>query len=275
MKKYLSLFLYYAGITPLLFKLQLTSDTIRIINYHCTPESDMVNFENQIILFKKYFNFLDSDQFKTFFKSTNDKPGLIITFDDGLRSNFDFAVKILDKHNITGWFFVPSGILTSSSLDFITKNDILIRQIYTDNRYGIDEEEIKSLSKNHIIGCHTFNHYRFHECDSKFILTNEIINSKSTLEKLLEGKLVESFCWVGGELNHYTNSAYKLIKESGYKFSFTTNNLRVKSSTDLFNLNRTNIESYYTIDLIFFQLSGLMDIFYFFKRRRVNKIFYK
>ena len=274
MKKYISLFLYYTGITPLLFKLQLSSDSVRIINYHCTPESDMGNFENQIILFKKYFNILDSDQFKGFFKSTNVKPGLIITFDDGLRSNFDFAVKILDKYNITGWFFIPSGILTSNSLEFITDNDIITRQIYDDNRYGINEDEIKILSEDHVIGCHTFNHYRFKLGDSKLILTNEIINSKTTLEKSLDGKSIESFCWVGGELNHYTNNAYKLIKEAGYKFSFTTNNLRIKSTTDLFNLNRTNIESFYSVDLIFFQLSGLMDLFYFSKRRRVNKIFY-
>ena len=275
MKKYISLFLYYTGITQFLFSCHLQRNTIRVVNYHCTPECDLYNFEKQILFYKKYFVVLDLDKFRLFFKSKMLKPGLIITFDDGLRSNFDYATKILNKHKITGWFFVPSDFVKLNSINFTKDHDIITRQVYSDERYGMNSDELRILSKHHVIGSHTKSHYRFKSDDSYDILKNEILTSKVELENIIDNKKIDSFCWVGGELDHYTFNAYEMIKKAGYKYGFTTNNFRLKRNSDLYNINRTNIESNYSFHLLLFQLSGLMDISYFFKRKKVKNIFYK
>ena len=93
----------------------------------------------------------------------------------------------------------------------------------------------------------------------------ELIDSKIELEKIV-GKKINTFCWVGGELNHYTEKAYNKIIEAGYNFSFTTNSKLINKNSDKYNLNRTNIETSYPMYLVLFQLSGLMDFLYVIKR---------
>ncbi len=269
-KKIIASLLYYTGILYIFFQLRLKTTQIRAINYHCTPSFYVKNFDKHLKFYSKYFTNCDLESLNNFFdyKNNFNKPGLILSFDDGLRSNFDFALPALERNNFTGWFFVPYGFLLDNTLNFVKKNSIIVKQIYLDNRYGLTKEEYKYLQDKHIIGSHTFSHHRFNINDTDECLNHEIMQSRILLNN------VDVFCWVGGELNTYTKKAYNKIIESGYKYSFTTNNLPIKFNQDKFNLNRTNIEADYSIPLIMFQLSGLMDIFYFFKRNKIKKFFY-
>lgn len=276
MKNILSFICYYLGISYTLFKLIHRKGKLRAVNYHCTPYKDLENFERQIKFFKKHFENVDYYYLKNFFETGSSiivsKPGIIITFDDGLRTNYDNAINILEKYNFSGWFCVPAGFILNPSQDFAKLNSIIYKEDYLDNRYGINSTELSKISKNHIIVSHTFTHYRFNDNDSEKKLNFEIKDSKLELEKIIEKKIT-TFCWVGGELNHYTKIAYNKIKESGYHFSFATNNKIINRKSDRYNLNRTNIETSYPIHLVLFQLSGIMDFLYIKKRIKVRNKF--
>ena len=82
---------------------------------------------------------------------------------------------------------------------------------------------------------------------------------------------MEIFCWVGGEETSYSSEAAKLISEN-YKYSFMTNNAVIRPGDDPLQLQRTNIEAENPLELVRFQLSGLMDVYYTGKRRRVNRL---
>ena len=276
-KKIIANILYYTGVLFVLFKIRLYTTNIRAVNYHCTPFIDIQNFNKHLKFYSKYFENIDLNLLnKSFNKLSNKnitKPGIILSFDDGLRSNFDYALPILESYKYTGWFFIPYGFLIDNSINFVKKNSILIRQTYDDNRYGITIEELKHLNINHIIGSHTFSHHRFKKEDTEDILIHEIEESKKKLSNTLDMKIVDIFCWVGGELSSYTKQAYDKIALAGYKYAFTTNNLPISRWQNKLNLNRTNIESYYSIPEVMFQLSGIMDIFYYRKRKKVKNIF--
>jgi len=105
---------------------------------------------------------------------------------------------------------------------------------------------------------------------SSELMADEIEGSKSDLKKLV-GKTVDTFAWVGGEEMSYTGEAAEVIRKT-YRFSFMTNSSVITAGNNPFQLQRTNIEANYPVWLVRFQLSGLMDMFYYFKRRRVNRL---
>jgi hypothetical protein len=82
---------------------------------------------------------------------------------------------------------------------------------------------------------------------------------------------INSFAWVGGEEIHYTKAANEIIYKN-YDFVFTTLVKAKYSNVNLKNIPRTNIESSFSKELFLFQISGILDLIYIFKRTRVNKL---
>ena len=89
---------------------------IRAVNYHSTPEDFMYQFEEQMKYYNKHYSSVSKSDLNDLLNGNwkKDKPGLIISFDDGLESNYKHAKPILEKYNFQGWFFVPSGLIGSS-----------------------------------------------------------------------------------------------------------------------------------------------------------------
>lgn len=246
-------------------KLKYKNKYIRAVNYHGTPKKYQYNFEEQLIFFKQNYtaaNLIDLENLLNG-KWEKEKPGIIISFDDGLKSNYDVAMPLLEKYGFIGWFFIPASLIGKGNCKPQDKTS-------TKDCSYMNWEDIIKLSSHHIIGCHTLTHCRFFSNTSEHKLKEEIINSKKLLEQKLN-KRNDIFCWVGGEENTYTTKAAKYIREAGYKYSFMTNNQPIFHSTNRFQLQRTNIEAEWPLSLVKFYLSGIMDIIYKGKRNRVNK----
>jgi peptidoglycan/xylan/chitin deacetylase (PgdA/CDA1 family) len=269
----------FAGISPLFFfiSLKMYGNHIRVINYHDTPEGEMKNFEQQLRFYAQHYSPVSFNDLEFYYSNktwSKEKPGLIISFDDGYRNNYDFAFPLLEKYNFTGWFFIPSGLMdipNSEQYDFAGRNKTRFEKVYKGERILMSWNEIRSLSINHVIGCHTWSHHRMNMDDDESVLTKEIEASKKILEEKIQ-KPIGSFCWVGGEENTYTTKAAQKIKSAGYKFSFMTNSYPFTFRQNPLQIQRTNIESANPISLVKFQLSSLMDLFYYGKRKRVNLI---
>ena len=251
---------------------------IRAINYHDTQEKDSKNFEQQLKFYKKHFSSVSIQDLQQFLDSgiwQKKKPGLIISFDDGLRTNYEIAKPLLEKYEFIGWFFIPCGFIDikpEKQSHFAQHHNIY----YTFNsdsskRIAMSWDELKDLSSQHIIGSHTFTHHRMNIKDSDDILKKEIIDSKLLIEKKLNSE-IDIFCWVGGEEHTYTKKAAQYINKAGYKYSFMTNTYPITKKTSSLQLQRSNIESSFPLEVVKFQLCGLLDLYYFFKRYRVNRI---
>lgn len=230
---------------------------IRVLNYHEIYENNKKNFEKHLEYLSKEFINVTYDIFEKFMRNEyvfNEKPGLMITFDDGFKGNYKIAYPLLKKYHLTGYFFVSSDLISD------------------DDGVYMNYEELKELMENqHIIGCHTCTHHRMDIVDTEDILNKEIVLSKKELEKELNYKC-DIFCWVGGEENTYTVQAAKTIKRAGYKYSFMTNSYPVASDTNKLQIQRTNIDDWWNISLLKFQISGIIDNLYNKKRQRVNEL---
>ena len=82
---------------------------------------------------------------------------------------------------------------------------------------------------------------------------------------------IKHFVWVGGEEKNYNPKAASEIEASTYEYAFTTNAGRISEVTNPFQLGRINVESTFPLNLVRRQLSGLVDLQYARKRKRVNK----
>lgn len=239
---------------------------VRAINYHSTPKDFMDQFENQLKYYSKYYSPVSIKDLENILvgKWNKDKPGLIISFDDGLESNYKYAKPILEKYNFIGWFFVPAGLIGTGNcrIEDLTGD---IQERYMD--WG----QVKDLYQNHIVGSHTLTHKRLKSELSESTLKKEIYDSKLLLETNLAGE-IDVFCWVGGERGAYSKIAADIIKEVGYKFSFLTNHYPISMDNNPYQLERTNIETDWPIYLIKLYTSFFMDFRYRNKREETIKI---
>ncbi len=126
--------------------------------------------------------------------SENETADIVITFDDGHRSNLDIAVPLLVERGLTAYFFITTG--------------------FTDSRPGfMSSEEITSLSSvpGMVVGSHGVTHRFFNDMSENEAIA-ELVESKQALEKLTNHPC-ESMSFPGGR---YNQKILRLMKSSGY-----------------------------------------------------------
>jgi peptidoglycan/xylan/chitin deacetylase (PgdA/CDA1 family) len=260
-----------------LLRLYNNNNFIRAINYHDTPTNFKNNFKKHLIFYKEQFsnvNYFDLDNFFIERKWKKEKPGIIISFDDGLKTNYDVAAPLLEEYGFTGWFFIPTDFI-----DYPYKNQTSFAKInrihfsYEDEKTGqiaMSWDEIIDLDRRgHIICSHTKSHYRVTGSASDKLLKEEICESKINLENKLKHK-INVFGWViGKDENDYSESAAYLICKAGYKYSFMTKSKIIKANDNPYQLQRTNIDACMANYLVTFQLSGILDSYYYRERSKI------
>ena len=282
LKKYIIILLFIIKIPQIYFHIKniFFKNHIKIINYHNFYENDLINFEKQINFILKYYEICNYKKFKDFFYNTKNvytKPLIIFSFDDGLVSHYKFVAPILKKYGITGWFFIPTKFIESDLDKENLKNNFngAIESLFpkklikTINRDFMNWDEVNNLLyENHVIGSHTHDHIRLLDNLPIKIINDQIILSKNIIESKTKVKL-SLFCWVGGEEYSYGESTYKTIIQN-YEYAFSTNFKNIYKNNNKYMLDRTNIEADYSWPFFIFYFSGIMDLFYFFKRRRLK-----
>ena len=226
-------------------------DSIRAVNYHRTPDEEMAAFRRQADWLAAHYANVDQGTLSLFLQGSKhlNRPGILITFDDGLENNYLNAAPELERHGLTGWFFISAGLIGTPGY--------------------MTWDQVRDLQRRgHVIGCHTWSHHRMSVSDSDAVLDHEIVEAGRKIAAQT-GTLVQIFCWCGGEEDTYTAAAQQRIR-SHYRYSFLTNSALIRHETDPFLLQRTNVEARWPMCLVRFQLCGFMDDLYRGKRERVN-----
>lgn len=254
----------------------LRNKYIRAINYHNVEPGDARNFEEQLSRFGRRFCNVSLQDLGRFFDRgawDRPKPGLILSFDDGLRSHFAVVAPLLEKYGFTGWFFVPTDFVDcrpEMQHDFARANRISVLAGTDPRRLAMTRGEIAELrTRGHVIASHTRTHHRMLVTDSEETLWREIGGSKSILEEM-SGGAVDVYGWVGGEESVYHARAAAHVRRAGYKYAFMTNSAPVLPNSDPLQIQRTNIEAAWPDELVSFQLSGALDVYYLPKRLKVE-----
>lgn len=252
---------------------------IRVVNYHQTLAVNAATLAAQFRWYAQRFcpatagdlrSVLGGDPWR------RPRPGIVLTFDDGLRSNFEVAAPLLERHGLRGWFFVPTGFIdcpAASQRAYASRHNLLgaiLEPRREDDRVAMTWQELRELTaRGHEVGSHTQSHARLGEDVDPGTVRREVLDSKSIAEARL-GVAVRSFCWVGGELSSYSRRAAECIAEAGYEFAFQTTCGLVTRRTSPLQIPRTNVEDRWPLEMASFQTSGILDLAYVRKRRAVR-----
>ena len=253
---------------------------VRAVNYHDTPSETVEMFRRHLAYYSDQYVPVGPNELEAALSGNwqFNKPGLLLSFDDGLASNYEIAAPILEEFGWRGWFFVPPDLVESAEILNDTEQMELAHRsrIYpmvapdqAPRRVFMNWNELRSLAQRHEIGSHTANHCWLEDGLAEEKLVVEIVGSRRTLEAKLE-RQINSFCWVGGEEYSYSQAAADIVA-GAYRFGFMTNLLPTTWRTHPLQVQRTNVESTWPLSLVRFYLSGIMDLSYIAKCGRVRR----
>lgn len=247
---------------------------IRAVNVHATPRRLADNMRRQLELLgtmcqpARLSDVGDLIETGTWRGAASGKPGLLFCYDDGGRSNFDVAAPILEEFGFSGLFFIPTGFLdcpVEEQADFVAAHEISAEP-YPDGRLAMTWDEARELLKKHEIGAHTRTHCRMWPTVTYEQMRDEIVTATVDLEQRL-GRGVDSFCWVGGEVQAHSPVAAGLIREAAFRFAFSTGSAPIHKGSNPLTLQRTQLEADFPLARVKMSGSGLIDL-YFSRRRR-------
>ena len=242
---------------------------LRVLNYHDTPARWADGLQRQLALYLKHFDAAGPDDLDAFFEGrpVAGRPRLLITFDDGYRSNYDVAAPLLEKHGFHAFFFLPEGHIATDR----AAADAAFAAAANEPEPRMSWPEARDLEKRgHRVGCHTRTHVRLADDLPNARLADEITQAGRDIGEKL-GRLVDDFCWVGGEEWSYGAGAFDEIRRAGYRRVFMTNLYPVVPRSSPIWIQRTNVEASWPIEQVRFYLSGMMDLAYAPKRRRLRR----
>jgi peptidoglycan/xylan/chitin deacetylase (PgdA/CDA1 family) len=256
-------------------KLRYGSDCIRVLAYHGTGEASRDSFERQLVYLRERYEPAGLCDIASLLAGEKRKrPGIALSFDDGLYSNYKIAAPLLEKLGMRGLFFVPStlpGLDRSAHAAFCDEHEIS-RPGEDPSCVGMSWDEASELvDRGHVIGCHTASHLRFRGAFESAVALHEIVGAKTEAESRL-GAAVDVFAWVGGENDTYSAEAAQAIRAAGFRFAFTTKSYPVTPRSDPFALHRTMIDADMDFDLFRAKVAGIVDIAKARDRRSINRL---
>ena len=241
-----------------------------VLTFHHIPKNNLNLFNKLINNLERDFDFINPNLISDLFKYDLDKPRILITFDDGFRSNLDAYKNILMPKSIKALFFITNnfiGLKDKYAEKFSTNNFYNSKpqkSSYSGELDALSWEEIKWL-KDHknVIGCHTLNHKNLAKI-SEERLNYEVLKSKELLEKKI-GVDIDMFAYPFG-INKSINK--KVIKFVSERFKYAFSNIRgsVNQSPSNYFIYRQNIDFHsnqWEIDAI---LKNKLNFIYFRER---------
>tara|TARA_B100000315_G_C14590669_1_gene595560 strand:+ start:3280 stop:4098 length:819 start_codon:yes stop_codon:yes gene_type:complete len=239
----------------------------RILLYHSIGElleNDRFGLRTSKEHFKEQMKFLFEDNYEVvslselFNKSKNEdyneNKRVVVTFDDGYKDNLLNAVPILNEYNLKYTLFVSPFFLDNS----------FSKQGYVNDWKYLDWEDLEYLINNGAeIGCHS----RYHE-DLTTLSEQRLKDNISTAKEILEkrtGQDIQAFSYPYGK---FSDRVKEVVSNSGFRMACCSIGGSNTSSTDVFELRRTEISKYDSLRDFKKKLKGRHDWLAWFQMKK-------
>ena len=203
---------------------------IPVLMYHALSS---VGGQNRYVvatdIFKSHLHYVKLNEIKTVVvddclrlflnDSMSSITRVMLTFDDGHKTDFTLALPLLEAYGAKATFFITT--------DWIDKNGYMTSaQLKNLSRAGMS---VQSHAKSHV----------FLNTLEPELLYQELFQSKNRLEEIL-GEEVSFLSCPGGR---YNNQVIQLAKEVGYKGMFTSVPFQLKIDDDFFLVGRYGVKT--------------------------------
>lgn len=174
-------------------------------------------------LSKNNFDIISIDHALTRNNSTNNQ--VVITFDDGRKSDWSLAFPQLVKFGFPATFYIVSGKVDNDS-EFVSSDNLK-----------------EMAMSNMTIGSHTVSH-RFLPLLNDSEMKKELLDSRKMLEDIIQVP-VKHLALPGG---HANKKVFLMAKECGYESVATCKIGKFEVNTDAFNIPRLEVRRGLNID---------------------------
>jgi peptidoglycan/xylan/chitin deacetylase (PgdA/CDA1 family) len=240
---------------------------VRVLYMHATPRLHADRFRRQLAWLRRHFQVIDFAAFDRVMRGDHlesSRPAVLLTFDDGLVSNYEVAAPLLEEAGIRALFFVvPSfSVLGPDEARRFYRDRIRLTQGFEPS---MTPQQIRDLAeRGHTIGNHTFSHAKFARMPD-IDLDREILDSATIIESWT-GRRVDAFAWPFF-WDSITPEAHQ-IAAGRHRYCFAPCAGRVDAFVDRPDLIwRTGIEPSMSPREFRFQCSALADRFSAERRR--------
>lgn len=178
---------------------------IPVLSYHNISNNGNSIYTIKPPVFEKHMCYLSVNNYRSIslerFSKLVSKKSVIITFDDGYKDTYTYAIPILKKYKLKAVFFVCPGLIKEFPDKYMSWKDL------------------KNLSnQGHSIQSHTMNHLNMLRLDK-----NRIIEEAKLSKSILERKLKVPVDYMAYPYGKFNKHIEKLCLSVGYKGLFTTN----------------------------------------------------
>lgn len=229
---------------------RLRGSYLRGVNYHQTPREEAGRLREHLAFFAERYQVLDDEGVRAFFAgepSDDDRPSLVICFDDGQANNHEVAADLLDELGLPGWFFIVTSFVG-------TTKEWSPGHV----EHFMDWDQVRDIDRRgHVIGSHTVAHPMLAGLEPG-ALEHEALGSKRELEHQL-GHQVSSFCIPFGTASSFDAAAVQLLVQH-YDYVFTSCPSFVSPRHGGHNLGRIPLEPSMSLDTVALMSSGLVDL---------------
>jgi peptidoglycan/xylan/chitin deacetylase (PgdA/CDA1 family) len=224
----------YDGPAGELFRAFADGRYVRAVNFHATPRRVAGRLEAQLSRLAEWFAPVSFEDLRGLVRGEwpHDRPGVIVSFFDGSRDNFEVAAPILERVGLIGWFFVVSGWVATPPEDqhsFAVRHSIQLprdgRNWPADGRLALSPGEVGALAEQgHVVASHTRHHAtaspEFAPDLSPEPLEREVAGSRRELERMA-GREVRALAWREGTSLGTNARADQALSNADYEFLFT------------------------------------------------------
>ncbi len=264
-------------------RLGVGSSRIVVVEMHETLRAHADQLRQQLQWVAGHFTFITPELFARSLETRTrswrgSKPAVLFTFDDGRESNYQVAAPILESFGARAIFFVVPqfvGLEENAARDFYYSK-IDIRNIVS---AGACQDEIWKpmtpgeladlVRRGHWIGSHTLSHARLAGLPVPE-LQHEIRTSSEQIA-VWTGKPVDAFAWTYS-WDAIDRGSWEVVRQA-HRFCFSPCPGTVQPAVDLPHLIwRKEIESYYSPVEYRFMYSGLVDLIWAGKRKKLKQI---
>ena len=215
-------FPFFIGNAILRF-LNLEGTKVRILLMHDIPSDRFEDFKSIILRISKRWNFISVDELEDHLSGKKNLKGrnVLLTFDDGFRSNRFIADEILASLKIKALFFVVGQFVEKNT--HVDQQNFIKEYLYPKWRghdYPENLEEMKNMDlgdlkhliqQGHSIGFHTTTHKNLASLISESDLRKEIIEGAEKLEKKL-GFKINHFSFGFGNIDYFSKAALEIAQ---------------------------------------------------------------
>ncbi len=252
--------LFILGLTFVTCGYYFKSDIKVLMYHHILPEKDIIGTEwegnsavlsledfeaHMTYLYENSYTVLSLEEFHTYMESKNrnalPEKAVFITFDDGYKSNFEYAYPVLKAYDFQATIFMITSMLAENT------------EFYEPNRLQFaSRDEMRDHGDVFTYGNHTHNLHRRDDMGIPYVKSKDIEHIQEDIDRsdqILSEYVNEenkAFAYPYGE---YTWATQKILKKKNYQLVFSTTPGDINGWTSPYKIPRYVIrksEDFYT-----------------------------